>query len=144
MVTHFSGPGYAIYVMSKEGHLYVSSHSVGHRHHSSLLAGGVVAGAGELKVSAGWLRWISNKSGHYQPDVFDMYQTLRSLESQGVPQDFEIHLLPANEHYRDTAEFMAAHGPYLEPQFLALQGAVAPAGGDYGSYSGGYSEPYSQ
>lgn len=27
MATHFSGPGYAIYVMSKEGNLHVTSHS---------------------------------------------------------------------------------------------------------------------
>lgn len=61
MATAFSGPGAAIYVMSNEGNLHVSSHSVGHRHHSSMLAGADVAGAGELKVEGGRLTWLSNK-----------------------------------------------------------------------------------
>ena len=29
MVTHFSGPGYAIYVLSGEGNLHIASHSIG-------------------------------------------------------------------------------------------------------------------
>jgi hypothetical protein len=137
MVTHFSGPGCAIYVVSEEGNLHVSSHSVGHRHHSSLLAGGVVAGAGELRVKDGRLNWISNKSGHYQPDVFDLYQTLKLLESQGVQPNFQIYLLPQRTLYQNMAEFMNAQGAYLEPQFLALQvgGPVGdPGDGGYINY----------
>ena len=66
-VTQHMGPGWAIYVMSPTGNLHASSHSVGHRHHSSLLAGTEVAGAGEVKVLGGKLVHISNKSGHYAP-----------------------------------------------------------------------------
>ncbi len=90
MMTHFSGPGYAIYVMSKEGNIHVSSHSVGHRHHSSLLAGGNVAGAGELKAINGWLAYLSNKSGHYAPNLDHLIQTLHQLDKHGVPMTFEI------------------------------------------------------
>ena len=96
MVTHFSGPGYAIYVMSREGNFHVSSHSVGNRHHSSLLAGQSVACAGEMKVKEGRLLKISNKSGHYTPDVFHFLQTLHSLWIRSVPMTFGINCLKAN------------------------------------------------
>lgn len=136
MVTHFSGPGFAIYVMSREGNLHVSSHSVGHRHHSSLLAGGAVSGAGELKVSKGRLVWISNKSGHYCPDVFHLLQILHSLYMQRVPLNFPILFMSATgaARYQNMMEFVNAqgfddstvesmqilhgYGHYLTPEFL--------------------------
>jgi hypothetical protein len=84
MVTHHSGPGFAIYVMSNTGSIHVSSHSVGHRHHSSLLAGEKTAGAGEIKVEKGKLTCISNKSGHYCPTVVHLMQTLYLLQKRRV------------------------------------------------------------
>ncbi|MGH9067484.1 MAG: hypothetical protein ACRD0J_08360 [Acidimicrobiales bacterium] len=66
-VTHFSGPGWAIYVLSPDGHLHVASHKVGAYHHSSLMAGVPVAAAGELKAAGGAVTHLSNKSGHYMP-----------------------------------------------------------------------------
>ena len=87
MVTANMGPGFAIYVMSETGNLHVSSHSVGHRHHSSLLAGANVAGAGELQAKDGTLVWISNKSGHYFPAAAHFLQTIHSLSKKGVPLD---------------------------------------------------------
>ena len=79
MVTHFSGPGAGIYVFSKEGHLHISSHKVGQRHHSSLLAGGDVACAGEIWVTQGTITAISNKSGHYLPQTHHLKQMLEHL-----------------------------------------------------------------
>lgn len=99
MVTHFSGPGKAIYVMGRTGNIHVSSHSVGYRHHSSLLAGTNVAGAGELQVENGRLTWISNKSGHYAPSVVHLLQTLHQLQKNGVPMTFKVKLLPDNEEF---------------------------------------------
>jgi hypothetical protein len=84
MVTHFSGPGFAIYVMSEEGNLHVGSHSVGYRHHSTLLAGSNVAAAGEVQVEKGKLVWISNKSGHYAPSAPHFLQVLHQLQKKGV------------------------------------------------------------
>jgi hypothetical protein len=84
MVTHFSGPGFAIYVMSNTGNIHVSSHSVGNRHHSSLLAGANTAGAGEIKVEKGRLKWISNKSGHYCPTAAHLMQTLYILQKRAA------------------------------------------------------------
>ncbi|MBV9499841.1 MAG: hypothetical protein JO138_10750 [Acidobacteriaceae bacterium] len=84
MVTHFSGPGFAIYVMSEEGNIHVGSHSVGYRHHSTLLAGTNVAGAGEVQIEKGKLVWISNKSGHYAPSAPHFLQVLHQLQKKGV------------------------------------------------------------
>jgi len=83
-VTQFGGPGWAIYVMSPTGNLHASPHSVGHRHHSSLLAGAEVAGAGEIKVLGGKLVHISNKSGHYAPGAAHLLQALFLLNKRGV------------------------------------------------------------
>lgn len=87
MVTRFSGPGWGIWVMSAEGNLHVASHSVGARHHSSLLAGAPVACAGELVVHDGRLVKINNKSGHYTPEPFYLSQTVRHFATQGIPLD---------------------------------------------------------
>jgi hypothetical protein len=92
MVTHFSGPGKAIYVMSKEGHLHVIAHKVGLRHHSSPLAGRNVACAGELQVKAGALVWLTNKSGHYSPEIDHLIQVLHILRKAGFPMQFRLGL----------------------------------------------------
>ena len=80
MVSHESGPGYAIYVMSAEGHIHVGSHVVGQYHHSSLLGGEDVAGAGELIVKRGAMKFVSNKSGHYRPKAKHFNQVLHVLD----------------------------------------------------------------
>ena len=82
MVTYLSGPGAGIYVFSKEGHLHISSHKVGQRHHSSLLAGGDVACAGEIWVTQGTITAISNKSGHYHPQTHHLKQMLEHLSEE--------------------------------------------------------------
>ena len=110
MVTAHSGPGYAIYVMSAEGNFHVSSHAVGLHHHSSLLAGGEVAGAGEMMVTAGTLVYLSNKSGHYQPDMYQFFQTLHALEKAQVPMTFQLVMMPGKTLYPSVDAFMKDHG----------------------------------
>jgi hypothetical protein len=90
MVTHMSGPGKGIYVMSPSGDLHVDSHVLGNRHHSSLLAGAATACAGEIQVEAGVLVWLSNKSGHYKPKVRHILQVLHLLQKRGVPMTFQV------------------------------------------------------
>lgn len=110
LVTAHSGYGYAIYVMSAEGNFHVSSHSVGLRHHSSLLAGEMVAGAGEMQVISGKLTYLSNKSGHYQPDMNHFLQTLNAIDKAQIPLDFEIELWPGNQRFHGVDHFMKEHG----------------------------------
>lgn len=121
MVTHFSGPGYAIYVMSKRGDIHVSSHSVGYRHHSSLLAGRKVAGAGELKAINGLLHWISNKSGHYRPSMGHLLQVLHQLQKNGVAMDFQVLALPENKTYQTVGHLLKALEMAGEPDYELMK-----------------------
>ncbi len=106
-VTHFSGPGKAIYVMSATGNLHVHSHSVGHFHHSSLLAGAPVAGAGEIEVQRGLITWLSNKSGHYRPGRDHLLQVLGMLQSKGVDLAFPLSVVGLGAgDYPSVEEFM--------------------------------------
>lgn len=89
-VTHFSGAGAEIYVVGKDGDLHMNSQALGQYHHSSLLAGGDVAMAGEICVDKGTIKWLSDKSGHYVPSEEQLLQFLHTLEKDGVKLDFEL------------------------------------------------------
>jgi hypothetical protein len=82
------GPGHegrAIFVMDEHGNLYASTFQQFRRfHHSSLLAGGEVAGAGELVVRDGRIELLTDQSGHYMPGRARTLQVLDQLASQGV------------------------------------------------------------
>ena len=77
------GQGYGIFVMSPGGRIYCHQHARGKFHHSSFLAGGDVAAAGELKVRQGELQKLTNKSGHYKPGLMQVYQVLQELKGRG-------------------------------------------------------------
>jgi hypothetical protein len=82
--SQFLGDGYAIYVMDRQGTFYAGNQKVGLFHHSSLVGGAAVAGAGELKIEKGKLTFISNESGHYQPDPEHFIQVLNELRSHHI------------------------------------------------------------
>jgi hypothetical protein len=118
MVTQFSGPGHAIFVMTATGNIHVSSHSVGHRHHSSLLAGRNVAAAGELICHGGNLKWLSNKSGHYQPGIGHLLQVLHQIQKNGIPMTFSLLVLPMGHRYNNVGNFMKRlESRYKAPDF---------------------------
>ncbi|NMO50148.1 hypothetical protein HH310_02945 [Actinoplanes sp. TBRC 11911] len=82
--THWSGGGRAIFVMDSSGNLYATlDQRVGHTHHSSLLAGDSVVGAGEIEVTNGQLVAITDQSGHYRPEPHMNDRVLQSLRDQG-------------------------------------------------------------
>jgi hypothetical protein len=107
MVTQFSGPGKAIFVMGRSGNLHVSSHAVGYRHHSSLLSGTNVASAGELEAHNGAITWLSNKSGHYLPSIIHLLQVLHQLQKHNVPLGFPVKVLPDDDTHPTVAAFLA-------------------------------------
>ena len=96
--THWSGQGRAIFVMDENGDLYASKFQErGAFHHSSILAGDPVAGAGELKVTDGKLEIISDNSGHYSPPRPYTMQVVNYLRSLGVhiaDNQIEYHAPP--------------------------------------------------
>ncbi len=91
--------GSHVFVMDGEGQIYAKKTQesltqlddqgrYAHVHHSSFLAGGDVAGAGELRVGKdGELKEINDGSGHYKPGEVQTKQTLETIEEQGVSLD---------------------------------------------------------
>jgi hypothetical protein len=77
--------GRAIYVMDKKGNIYIHTEpQLGVIHHSSLVAGGEVAAAGEIRIEGGKLVYIDRNSGHYllKPEFTD--QVIQRLKDLGV------------------------------------------------------------
>lgn len=93
--------GRAIFVMDEYGWLYASPyHLLGEFHHSSLLAGAPVAGAGEISVVGGSVVLVSDHSTHYGPARRFTRQVVDSLARQGLPVDrldVEYHSPPDTE-----------------------------------------------
>ena len=79
--------GYGIYVLSANKNFHVSDQEVGRRHHSSLLAGLPVAGAGEIRVVNGTITGITNRSGHYCPSIDHFLQVIHHLEKRQANLD---------------------------------------------------------
>ncbi|MGW0005144.1 hypothetical protein ACWDT6_15065 [Nocardia grenadensis] len=90
--------GRAIFVMDEQGTLYASPyHLLGEFHHSSLLAGGAVAGAGEIGAVGGRVELVSDHSTHYVPARRFTRQVVDSLARQGLAVDrlqIEYHSPP--------------------------------------------------
>jgi hypothetical protein len=82
---HPGGKGKAIFVMDEYGSIFASNrHSPGEFHHSSFLAGRPVAAAGEIEVSEGALRTISDRSRHYKPEPVLLDQACKTLGDRGI------------------------------------------------------------
>lgn len=87
--SHWSpGQSRSIFVMDGKGNLFVSNNQVvGQIHHSSLLAGQPVAGAGEIGVVDGRIQVLSDRSGHYRPPPECLDQVINYLRDEGVNFD---------------------------------------------------------
>jgi hypothetical protein len=75
-----------IAVMDSTGHIYYSDLSSGENiHHSSFLAGGPVAYAGQIEIRNGMVIQIDAMSGHYTPE-FPLYNNnlISELSARGV------------------------------------------------------------
>jgi hypothetical protein len=72
--------------MDAYGSFFVGEHVEKTFHHSSLLSGSPVKGAGELMVKDGKLLKVSDRSGHYLPGPEHMYSVLWTLK--------EVHQVP--------------------------------------------------
>jgi hypothetical protein len=112
MMTNKSGAGFGIFVMDNTGQIYVGSHKVGLFHHSSFLAGGDVAAAGELKASNGKIVSLTDKSGHYKPEVENDLQMINELAAGGAKaSSYEYRYFGEDnepEVFTNAVEFMMA------------------------------------
>ncbi|MFN6529220.1 hypothetical protein [Nostoc sp. ChiSLP03a] len=87
-----NGNDWMIFVLSPDGKFYADAHKEGEYHHSSALAGIPVKGAGAIQVINGKLEAITDKSGHYKPNMHQMYTTLKHLEKLGVnPETYMVY-----------------------------------------------------
>ena len=77
--------GRAMIVMDAQGNLYSSNYQeVGKFHHSSFLAGGPIAFAGEVIIEKGIVKKIKDLAGHYNPPRALYAQFLYHLTMSGV------------------------------------------------------------
>ncbi|NUS91923.1 MAG: hypothetical protein HOQ36_05830 [Nocardia sp.] len=99
--------GRAIFVMDDKGQLYASPyHLLGEFHHSSLLAGAAVAGAGEIGAVGGRVVLISDHSTHYRPARRFTRQVVAGLARQGLAVgevEVEYHSPPDTDSDRGPA-----------------------------------------
>ncbi len=71
--------------MAPDGTLYAHTNPLmGRFHHSSFVAGGEVAGAGEITVTNGRLTGIGRFSGHYLPTTEMQQQVIDHLRNSGL------------------------------------------------------------
>lgn len=76
--------GQALYVLTRGGTLLSAPGKIGEMHHSSLVAGTDVAGAGMMRVEQGKIRSITNNSGHYRPSAEYLRNVLQVFQRNHV------------------------------------------------------------
>lgn len=124
--TNFTGRGWGIFVLSRNGMLYAGNHinSQTGFYHSCFLSGAPVLAAGELKLRAGQFHAVSPKSGHYQPGIAEIVNLLNWMHVNHVPmvnskvqwfaKDANGRLLIINNctkiEWYDAPQFLAANG----------------------------------
>ena len=83
---HFSEYGASLYAMNTKGAIYVyGKETLGKDlKHSSLLAGAGVLCAGTMRIEDGKVKWLTGRSGHYQPTVDNIVSLLERLRQYQV------------------------------------------------------------
>lgn len=97
------------FVMSKEGEIYIASHSGRYEtdkqtlSHASFLEGRPAEMTGMISINDnGKINRISDNSGHYQPDEIDMYRGIKKIQETmpgALDKNCTIHLQEANPMY---------------------------------------------
>ncbi|HVV87919.1 MAG TPA: hypothetical protein VHE35_32990 [Kofleriaceae bacterium] len=129
--THHSVNGQYIFVMNAAGQFFAGKGMPGIVHHSSFMAGGAVAAAGEVSIRDGRLLSISNNSGHYQPGPAYLWQAVKQLEVIGAPLDeIMVSVIGVGQRFRSARAFLDAMDPssdasWFDPDqaILRLRGA---------------------
>jgi hypothetical protein len=106
MVSH-DKKGLAAFTINDHGELTVFNHYFMRDHdgdskargltvdvaaHSSWNSGRAVVGAGEIKIENGKLTALTSHSGHYQPNLKNMYEVLKFFKQSGVNISSKIEL----------------------------------------------------
>ena len=109
--------GSAAFVITGDGRLMAEPHQIGEFHHSSFEAGGRVLCAGMIKVRNGKIVSITDNSGHYKPDVFNILEGIRKLQeiAGGDPFDGSATIKVLKEPAPMAVQaFIDKYGPLSE------------------------------
>jgi hypothetical protein len=118
--------GSAIYVLLADGRLLVGDHKIGLFQHSSLAGGGTVVGAGDMTVTSGGVRALSNHSGHYKPMTEHMQNILEALLARGAVLSAGTPLILAQDDGTTNEVTLGLFVSIFAPQ-LAEPFGLAPA-----------------
>lgn len=76
--------GELIFALDGANNFYFGVKAVGTFHHSSMLAGAPVAGAGTILVSHRHINEVNNHSGHYKPGMAEMRKVATAMKVRGA------------------------------------------------------------
>jgi RHS repeat-associated protein len=76
--------GKYIFVMDPQGRVFAGAPRIFEFHHSSFLASGDVASAGEIEVASGLLLRNNSESGHYKPTEAHNDQFVQEMSERGI------------------------------------------------------------
>lgn len=117
--------GRYIFVMNAKGEFFAGKSITGVVHHSSFLAGGAVACAGEVAISGGVMTAISNTSGHYRPGPVYLWQAVKQLQMLGVPlSSLRVDVMGVSKNFKNAEEFLGAMDPVANPELFDAAEAI--------------------
>lgn len=123
---HHSVRGRHIFVMNAAGQFFAAQAEQWILHHSSFLAGGAVAAAGECRIEDGQLTAISNNSGHYKPGPAYLWQAVKQLQLLGCPlENVSVSVNGVSKPFRSALTFLAAMNPDEQALWFDSTWAVA-------------------
>ncbi|MBI1356615.1 MAG: hypothetical protein GC160_19930 [Acidobacteria bacterium] len=101
-----------IFAMDLMEFIYVADGLAGRVHHSSFMSGKPVLCAGEIRLEAGKIRYISNESGHYRPTTANLMNCVTVLVRKYNVDLSRIKLgdQEAKHEWDSAADFMARGG----------------------------------
>jgi hypothetical protein len=104
--------GRYIFVMNAAGDVFAGKSIVGVVHHSSFLAGGAVAAAGEISVQNGALQLVTNVSGHYRPGPMFLWQAVKQIVEAGVDaSSVRVQCMGVPKVFKTAADFLSRLDP---------------------------------
>jgi hypothetical protein len=96
------------FAMDLDERLYAHSGNILDWNHSSFTAGKPVIAAGCIWVDNGKLLMISNESGHYKPNKYELAACVKVLVNQGIdPNSFKV-LVFGDKTYDTATQFLAS------------------------------------
>lgn len=79
--------GELLFVLDADDNFYFGMKEIGTFHHSSILAGAPVKGAGTMIVRHRSITEVNNHSGHYKPGMAEMIKVATALKLRGAAVD---------------------------------------------------------